>query len=325
MKYTNTSAVPLSLAVFLASDFYDHNDDPYTISATTLIKPLRQIILSARVPATEAVVDLAAMLQSRMGTAIHDGIERSWKDNHQIALKALGYPDKLIERIRVNPDPTQLDEKTIPIYLEQRLQKKVGKWTVTGKFDFIGEGRLEDFKTTSVFTVIHNTNDDKYVLQGSIYRWLDPQKITQDEMAIQFIFTDWSKAKALADPKYPQQRFQQHILQLKSIQEIEAYVQRKLALIEQYWDMPEETIPYCDDADLWRSEPVWKYYKNPQKTNRSTKNFDNKHDAYLRLAEDGNVGMVLEQPGQVTACKYCAAFNACSQKDQLVAAGDLQL
>ena len=47
-KYLNNSNVPLSLAVFLATDNYDHESD--TISATTLIKPLRQIILAARVP-----------------------------------------------------------------------------------------------------------------------------------------------------------------------------------------------------------------------------------------------------------------------------------
>ena len=57
----------------------------------------------------------------------------------------------------------------------------------------------------------------------------------------------------------------------------------------------------------------------------AVKNFDNKQDAYIRLAEDGNVGIVKEQPGQVTACKYCSAFSICSQKDQLIAAGDLQL
>lgn len=323
--YANTSAVPLSLAVFLATDTYDANDDPHTISATTLIKPLRQIILGARVPATEAVVDLEQMVASRMGSAIHDAIERAWKQNYTHALSALGYPQKVIERVMINPHRDNLEDWVIPIYLEQRLQKNVGKWSVTGKFDFIGDGRVEDFKTTSVYTAIHNTNDDKYILQGSIYRWLDPKLITRDEMAIQWIFTDWSRAKALSDPKYPQKRIQQKILPLKSIQETEQFIRRKIELIEQYWDVDEALIPHCNDEELWRSEPVWKYYKNPASTRRSTKNFDTKQEAFIRMAEDGNVGVVREVPGQVTACRYCAAFSACSQKDQLIAAGDLQL
>lgn len=321
--YTNTSAVPLSLAVFLANDTYDHNDDVHTISATTLIKPLRQIILSARVPAEEAAIELIQLVQSRMGTAIHDGIEHAWTGNHAEALKLLGYPDKVIQKVLINPKPEELYEGCIPIYLEQRLTKKVGKWTVTGKFDFVGDGRLEDFKSTSTFAAINNTNDEKHMMQGSLYRWLAPHLITQDDMAIQFIFTDWSKAKAAADPKYPQQRIQQRIHRLKSAAEIDAFVRAKLAAIERYWDAPEEDIPLCTDADLWRTEPVFKYYKNPTKQTRSTRNFDNKQEAMQRLYDDGNVGVVKETPGQATACRYCSAFSVCRQKDALIASGDL--
>ena len=324
-KYANTSSVPLSLAVFLATDNYDHDQDESTISATALIKPLRQIVLSARVPEDMTPVDLVNLVPSRMGSAIHDAIERSWKDNYSNALAILGYPKRVIEKIRINPKPEELTDGVIPIYMEQRAKKTVGKFTVTGKYDFIGDGRVEDFKSTSTYTATNNTNDEKYIWQGSIYRWLNPQIITKDEMAIQFIFTDWSKAKAMADPKYPQQRIQQRILPLKSIQETDAFVTRKLNQIEQYWGATEEQLPLCTDTDLWRSEPVFKYYKNPEKRARSTKNFDNRHDAQLRYIEDGSVGIVVEQPGQVTACKYCPAFAVCSQKDALIASGDLVL
>lgn len=322
-KYANVSQVPLSLAVFLVSDNYDH--DSSTISATALIKPLRQIILSNRVPTEEAIVDLIQMVPSRMGSAIHDAIERSWKDNYQIALDHLGYPKKVIEKIRINPKPEELQDGQIPIYLEQRAYKQVGKFLISGKYDFIGDGRVEDFKSTSTYTAMNNTNDEKYIWQGSIYRWLNPDIITKDEMAIQFIFTDWSKAKAMQDPKYPQQRIQQRILPLKSVQETDGFVRRKLSQIDEYWDKPEEEIPHCSDEDLWRSEPVFKYYKNPEKTSRSTKNYDSRQEAYLRLAEDGNVGKVVEQPGTITACKYCTAFSVCSQKDALIADGSLVL
>lgn len=324
-KYANTSSVPLSLAVFLATDNYDHDQDQNTISATTLIKPIRQIVLGARVPEDMTPVDLVNLVPSRMGSAIHDAIERSWKDNYTNALANLGYPKRVIEKIRINPKPEELTDGMIPVYMEQRAHKKVGKFTISGKYDFIGDGRVEDFKSTSTYTAMNNTNDEKYIWQGSIYRWLNPAIITKDEMAIQFIFTDWSKAKAMQDPKYPQQRIQQRLLPLKSLQETDAFINRKLNQIEQYWDAKEEDIPLCTDADLWRSEPVFKYYKNPEKRARSTKNFDNRHDAQLRYIEDGSVGIVVEQPGQVTACKYCPAFAVCSQKDALIASGDLVL
>ena len=313
------------MAVFLATDDYDYNDDPHTISATSLIKPLRQLILSGRVEQEDSPIDLTQMVSSRMGSAIHDAIERAWTSNYSGALQILGYPKKVIEKVRVNPKPEELHDGVIPVYLEQRSHKKVGKWTVSGKFDFVGDGRVEDFKSTSVYTAINKTNDDKYIMQGSIYRWLNPDLITKPEMAIQFIFTDWSAAKARADQNYPQNRIQQRILPLKSVQEIDHYVRQRLNQIESYMDAPEESIPLCTDEDLWRSEPVFKYYKNPAKMSRSTKNFDSRQDAYLRLIEDGSQGVVVEVPGQVTACKYCSAFSICSQKDALIASGDLLL
>lgn len=311
------------MAVFLASDNYDYQDEQHYISATSLIKPLRQLILASRVPEGSNQVDLANMVASRMGAAIHDGIERAWVNNYHKAMEVLGYPTRIINKIQINPKPEELKKDSIPIYLEQRAYKQVGKWTIGGKFDFVGDGRVEDFKSTSVYTAINNRKDDDYILQGSIYRWLNPTLITKDEMAIQFIFTDWSAAKAKADPAYPQSRIQQRILKLKSVNEIDAFIQRKLRLIEQYWDAPESDIPECSDDDLWRSEPIWKYYKNPAKMSRSTKNFENKQDAYIRLSQEGNVGVVVEVPGQVTACKYCSGFVVCTQKDRLILAGEL--
>lgn len=322
-RYSNVSEVPLSLAVFLATDTYDHNPDPFTISATELIKPLRQIILGSRVPPEENVADLTQMVSSRMGSAIHDGIERSWKTNHKQALQLLGYPDRVVQRVKVNPDPEELTDDVIPVYLEQRATKQIGRWTISGKFDFVGDGQVEDFKSTSVYTYLMGTNDERYVWQGSIYRWLNPAIITKSQMAIRFLFTDWQASKAKVDPNYPPYRFHSKVFDLKSIPETEAFIRQKLQLIDQYWDAPEDQIPYCNDTDLWRSEPVWKYYKNPQKMNRSTKNFTSKQEAYIRLSQDGNVGVVIEQPGQVTACKYCKAFSVCSQKDALIASGDL--
>ena len=321
-QYTNVSDVPLSLAVFLATDGYDYVPD--TISATSLIKPLRQLILGSRVPQEESAADLTQMVASRMGSAVHDGIERAWTNNHNHAMQALGYPAKVIDRVLINPQAIDLKEDSIPIYLEQRAYKKVGKHTVSGKFDFVGDGRVEDFKTTSVYTAINKTNDAKYIMQGSIYRWLNPEIVTRDQMAIQFIFTDWSAARAKSETNYPQLRFQQRILDLMSVADTDRYVVNKLNLIDKHWLDAEEDLPHCTDEDLWRSDPVFKYYKNPEKLARSTKNFATKPEAYIRLAEEGK-GIVLERPGQVTACRYCPAFSLCSQKDALIATGDLTL
>lgn len=322
-KYLNTSSIPLSLSVFLATDNYDHDSE--TVSVTTLLKPLKQIVLGARVPVEDALIDISGLVSSRLGSAIHDGIERSWLNGYKQAMAALGYPQRVIDKVLVNPEPDQLYEGCIPVYLERRSSKLIAGRKVSGKFDFVGEGRLEDFKNTTVFTYTNGSKDDDYVMQGSMYRWLNPDIITADTMAIQYIFTDWSQAQAKSSPKYPPTRTLEKVYQLKSVQETEAFVTNKIRLIDTYWNADESAMPACTDTELWRKEPQWKYYKNPQKTARSTKNFDNKQDAYIQMAQDGNVGIVKEVPGQVTACKYCPAFAICKQKDDLIAAGDLIL
>lgn len=323
-RFTNTGDVPLAVGVFLASDNYDYNSDPWTISATTLMKPLRQIILSKRIPPTDSARPLVDMVKNRIGAAIHDAIERAWLTNKDNALAALGYPKRVQDMVVINPTKEQVAAgNIIPVYMEQRLSKQVGKWTVTGKFDFVGEGKVQDFKSTSTFTYTNQLNAKKFQLQGSIYRWLDPEMITQGIMEIHHIFTDWSLNRSRNSKDYPNSPVLTQQFELLSIGDIDAYIKRKLQLIEQYMDAPEEEIPHCDDEELWRSSPVWKYYSSPDSV-RSSKNFDNAAEAHLHRDTKGK-GLIKEVRGSVTACKYCSAFSVCGQKDALIAAGDLTL
>lgn len=324
-QYTNQLQIPLALAVFLASDDYDYETG--VISATSLIKPVRQLILPKRMKPEEIVIDISSLVSSRMGSSIHSGIEKAWNDPVP-ALKALGYPKKVWENILINPTKEVLARtpNAIPVYMEQRAYKEILGFKVSGKYDFVAEGKVQDFKSTSVYTYMNQTNVEKYILQGSIYRWLNPEIITEDTMMIHYIFTDWSKASALQNKDYPQSRVLTQRLKLLSVQETEQYILNKLTEYKHHLNSPENEIPHCSEEDLWRKESVWKYYKDPSKmTGRSTKNFDNRHDAYIRLAEDGNVGIVVEVRGQVNACKYCAAFNICTQKDEYLKSGDLVL
>lgn len=325
-QFSNVSEVPLALAVFLASDFYDANPDENTISATTLLKPLRQVILPSRIAPGDGLVNLADMMANRMGAAIHDGIEKAWVTNHVPAMQALGLPQRVIDRVQVNPTAAELKDDSIPVYMEQRLSRQFGKWTVTGKFDFVGEGMVQDFKSTSVWTYLNQVNAGKWTEQGSIYRWLDPKLIHQDVMEIHYIFTDWKKAMSFSDPKYPPKRFHTQRFNLMSLQETQNYISKKLALIDEYWDADETDLPPCTDEELWRSEPRFKYYKSGDiNAKRSTKNFDSRQEAVIWMTgpSGGGAGAIKEVPGQVMACKYCPAFAACTQKNDLINSGDL--
>lgn len=322
--YLNANDIDLSVALWLATDEYDHDDK--TLSATALLKPLKAIVLAPRVPQDLQLPDVLDQYASRLGTAVHSSIEWAWENNHRNGLKDLGYPKEVYENIVINPEnENELTEDQIPVYMEQRLSKEFMGFTITGKFDFLAEGVLEDFKTTKTFTYMKGNKDRDYQLQGSIYKWLDDGNlITENHMKIQFLFTDWMKNQAVINSAYPQKPVLAHEVKLMTPQETEEWVAEKLALIGRYMDAPQSEIPRCSKEELWQDEPVFKYYKNPATADaggRSTKNFDDASEAYARLEKDGNVGKVVEVPGKVKRCNYCEAAPVCEQRNEYASAG----
>lgn len=326
-KLTNVENIPLSMAVWLAEDKYIYNTDPDHYSATTLLKSDRQIILGKRAMATTSTsYDISQNIPSALGGAIHSGIEHAWLNNYRSSLKALGVSQRVIDRVRLNPVGAERQEPNIiPIYLEQRSSKRVGKFLVSGMFDFVMGGRLEDFKSTGVFAFMSGSNEWKYKQQGSIYRWLNPDIITEDVMAIQFTFTDWAKLRARVEQKkgYPQSRIMEHLVPLDPYNVTDNWVRSKLRSIERHEHLPEPQLPLCNQEDLWQADTTYKYFKNPN-AKRATK-VGTYPELHTRWLQDGSVGEIKEIKGAVKACEYCAAYNVCTQKDQLIADGLLKL
>jgi hypothetical protein len=314
---TNNTGISLPMAVWLAADDYDFSPGTdKAISATALLKPVRQILLRERLSEeTQETPDVTDRIASRLGHAIHDSIEKSWITNYRDSLRSLGYPESVIDRVRINPLHTPTKDE-IPVWLEQRGSRSIMGYRISGKFDLVLDGELHDTKTTSTYSWTSGSKDEDYALQGSIYRWIHQDKITSDHIHINFIFTDWQRFRAKTDPSYPQQRLLTHRVPLLSLQETETWIRNKLRALEAAADLEENHLPRCSDKDLWRSNPVFKYYKNPASMARSTKNFDSKTEAYAFMASSGGQGIVVEVPGKVKACAYCPAFNICKQKDE---------
>lgn len=323
MKITNNFNISLALAVWLLHDEYDYVNEPNYISVTTLMKPLRHIILPRRIPRELVETDVSDFIARALGHSLHDSIEKAWAKGFRRSLALLGYPETVIDRVRINPTPEELAStpNAIPIYLEQRAKKTVtvnGKtWTVGGKFDMVAEGIVHDNKSTSAYTWVYGGRDEEHQQQGSLYRWLNPDKITEDFIRINYIFTDWQKAQAKQNPNYPQKRVESKDIVLLSEAEVQRWVEWKLQLVMKYWDAPERDIPNCTDEELWMSDPKFKYYADPAKTSgRSTKNFDSLLEANAFKAEKGNKGIIITVPGEPKRCDYCDAFPICTQKDR---------
>lgn len=326
VKVTNNHGIDLPLAVWLMQDGYKSGaaDAPpgELISATTLMKPTRQLILKRKVDHTQETMDVSDMIASRMGHGLHDSIERAWTEGDwQSAMRRLHYPQKVIDRIKINPDPSSLSEDDIPIYLEKRGFREFEDVVITGQLDFLIGKAYRDFKSTSTYAWTSGSKDDDYILQGSLYRWILPDLIQDDTMRIEFIFTDWVKYMAKANPKYPQTKVAHREYPLMSLEDTEMWIHDKLAEIRENAKASkfgQKNLIRCTDEQLWRSKDTYKYFSNPEtaKANgRCTKKFDSATDAELHRQEKGK-GVVITVPGEVKACTYCPAFSVCEQRKE---------
>ncbi len=324
---SNTSGIGLALAVWLAHSDYSSGSDDHPgkdlISATSLLKPTRQLILANRADPKDRQLDVMDMIPSRLGHAIHDSVEHAWKRGYREALAALGYPAKMIDKVRINPQDHELaaNPDSIPVFLEQRYFREIDvdghPVIVSGKFDAIINGEVNDTKTTSVYTWIKGSKTEDYALQGSIYRWISPHKVTSDVMRIQHVFTDWQRSMAKASPDYPKSRVVETKVQLLPIQETELWIRNRIRELVANQHLPEPEIAPCTEKDLWMSPPVFKYYADPRKPaegGKSTKNFPN-YPAAAHYCNQQGKGVVVTVPSEPKACLYCAGFDLCTQKD----------
>lgn len=334
MKVTNNFDVPLAMAVWLVTDDYDYINDPKYISATTLMKPVREIVLSRRVDKSELEMDISDLISRSFGTCVHDSIEKAWQTNYIKALRFLGYDDETISRVIINPTKEQLAkmENPIPIYIEQRATRKIMGYTIGGKFDMVAEGILHDNKTTSAWTWVYDDKADDYTNQGSIYRWLNPDKIDEDIIRINYVFTDWKKSDAGKEigggdggPAgiYPDNRIKYSEYPLWSVKQTEDWIHTKLTLIHKYMDADESEIPECSEKELWWQPASYAYYANPEKMGRATKRFTGATAqadvlAFHKGPKGKPEGIIVTTPGVAKRCEYCSAYTACKQKDKYI-------
>lgn len=322
MNITNHYRVPLLMAVWLLNDNYEYDNSPKTISASAIIKPLKKYILGKRVNRNEATVDVADLMASALGNAIHDSLEAVWADDKKRtkALTQLGIPPSVQEAILINPTPEEVaaNPEGIYLYFEQRAKRQFKDWIISGKFDQVADGRVQDTKSTGVFSFMKGNKDEDYRDQLSIYKWLNPELVTDPIGQINFVFTDWQGFRAKTDPNYPEKRFESKEFTLLSDQQVEALIDKRLNDLVTYWDADQKDIPECTPADLWMDPPTYKYYADPSKVTgggRSTKNFSDPVEANKMLMEKGK-GVVIPVQGSPKACGYCDAFEICKQKDR---------
>jgi len=198
IKYNNPTNIHPLLATMLAYDDYDYNSDKSVISTTSLMKPTRMLALERTYMDSDKIIDLEACIPSVMGAAMHKLLEVSLEDTK----------DEIWSMFHI-------DKKDMFISQEVRKERAIpnSDFKLSGKYDVLYKykdepARLADLKTMSVWGTMLSDGAKtlEYTIQMSIYRWLNQDIEIGDIGEILYWYTDWSKAAALRDSRYPQSR-----------------------------------------------------------------------------------------------------------------------
>ena len=277
MKVTNELNLPQALVDAVSLE--KHNE-PGEVSATTLIKGVKEILLTDR-HWDEITVDVKDSMWALWGTATHKLLEKEY-------------------------DGT---------FTEEKFEEKVNGLTVTGRVDCydMEHETLYDYKTTSAWKIVYKNFEDWY-MQGMIYAWLLSKKgLKVNKCKFVAILRDWSETESKRKADYPASpvyiyEFDVSDADLKSVEEV---IIQKVAQIEKSKDIADDELPECAKNERWTSADIYAVMKKGRKT--SLKNFDNEEEAEKMATELGENHYVEVRPGTDKKCtRYCACCEFCS-------------
>lgn len=290
MKITNKLNLPQPFVDAVQSD-YKPREHQYSV--TTILNPIRQIILSRRYN-DNIVQDVSDMIWLLFGTALHSVLENS-KEND-----------------------TQFKEE----YLKQDLgiiDSSLKGYFLSGKADLL-DAMLKcmiDYKSTSVYKIKSKEYDDWYK-QLLMYAWLFVKiGFEVDNGKIVALLKDWSKTKAKVDRTYPQYPVQ--VVPFKFTEEdfkyIEQYIKEKFTQIRKYENVPDDELPMCSEEERWNDGTKYAVKKNNNKTAVRVLSTMEEAEQYRETMQNKNPKdkyWVETREGTDTRClNYCSCCHFC--------------
>jgi len=193
---------------------------------------------------------------------------------------------------------------------EERVEAELDGITISGQMDILQEHRIEDYKTTSAWSVIYNPNGKKeWEEQLNIYRWLASKKgFDIKELVINAILRDHQSSKAKSDPTYPQIPFVTIKLPVWPLEQTEAYLKDRIAKFKACMVLKEDELPPCTSEEMWEKEGSWAIMKAGRKT--AVKVCSTELEAKNMCAPDCQV---VYRPGTRNRCAdYCPVAKFCN-------------
>lgn len=282
MIITNKMGLPEPF-VQMAQKDYEYKPKRYGV--TSLLKPVRQILLTRRHD-DEIEQDCADMIWALFGQAVHAVLEK-------YAEGSLFKEEKLVVELE-------------------------NGYTVSGVIDLydMENGIVSDYKTASVWKVMLRDYTD-WRRQGLAYAWLLKKLGLECKKVVFYaLLKDHSKNDAKRKSDYPQKPVKpvDFIVNDKTIEEIDEFIMARLEEIRECEDLPDDKLPLCSPEDRWSSGNKYAVMKKGRKT--ALRILDTESEAQQYLEENGGdfiekrLGVDRKCAEYCTCCEFCDYWKA---------------
>jgi hypothetical protein len=284
MKLTNRFGIPETFVNVLKRPTYSKG--AAHLSVTQLINSPKIVALTKKFEA-ELEQDVADMVWSIFGSAIHNILEHGKDENHLV---------------------------------EERIHSMVDGWKISGAVDLQvvddqGGISIRDYKTTSVWAVMNEKIE--WEQQLNIYAWL-VDTVKEDfhvtDLGIVAIIRDWSRRDAARNPDYPQAPVKELPIKLWPYEERKEFVQSRITSHSacEFSMETGEDLPPCTPEEMWEKPTTWAIKKVGGVRAKSVHDTE---ESMLKALEIAGPAYEIEvRPGSRTRCEsFCPVNTYCQQ------------
>jgi hypothetical protein len=288
MQYTNRFGLPEEITSVLAKDRYNpDNEDIGDYSATKLIAPIQQTILSKRYKDKLKIFDYIDLFYSFTGSIAHAVLQEHAADNSLV---------------------------------EKRFYAKCLGKTISGQVDLYKDSVITDFKTTRCFKLM-KSDFTEWEIQTNIYRFLaEANSYPVTKLRVFAFLLDWTQANNY-QKNYPECPIVEIPLRLWEPKEIEAYIENRVNALNVASGLIDKDLDYyypCSEKEMWQDVRDWALLKKDKPEGRALKVFKTQEEANSWTAKKDEI--ILPRKSARTRChRYCAAAPICLQHKRLCA------
>ena len=275
---TVTNRLNLPEAIVKACSRERHSK-PGEISATTLLKGMKEVILTER-HWDELSADAADQLWALWGTTAHAILESEGANE----------------------------------FTEIKLKHEICGVTLTGTIDNydMKEGVITDWKTASVWKVIYHDFAD-WTMQGLVYAWLLYQNgFSVKKCRFVALLKDHSKAKARYGNGYPKSPVcvYEFAVTADMMNDAEGFIRAKIEQYKLMRQLSDDLIPECPEKERWAEPEKHAVLKEGRKS--AVKLFESREEADKHALALGAEHYAVTRPGEDRKCMdYCACNKFC--------------